>query len=77
MILQILAYALVLIAACGVVFSPDARKGIFVYSFYGLTLSLLFLVLQAPDVALSEIIVGSTAVPLVVMVVLSRMSTPR
>jgi energy-converting hydrogenase B subunit D len=38
---------------------------------------LLFLALQAPDVSLSEIVVGSAAVPLVVLVTLSRMRERR
>ncbi|MBD5605716.1 MAG: DUF4040 domain-containing protein [Candidatus Eremiobacteraeota bacterium] len=73
MILQLLAFALVLGGAAAVVFTPDPRKVAFVFSAYGLALALLFLVLQAPDVALSEIAVGSAAVPLVVLTVLSRM----
>ena len=75
MILQAFAFALVLGGAAAVVFTPDPRKAAFAFSFYGLTLSLLFLVLQAPDVALSEIAVGSAAVPLVVLTVLSRMAS--
>jgi uncharacterized MnhB-related membrane protein len=73
MILQALAFALVFGAATTVVFTSDTRKAPFVFSFYGLALSLLFLVLQAPDVALSEIAVGSAAVPLVLLTVISRM----
>lgn len=73
MILQIALYALVVFGAAVVVFTPDPRKQIFAFSFYGLALGLLFLVLQAPDVSLSEIIVGAAAVPLVVLVTLSRM----
>ncbi len=74
MILQALLYAIVVGAAAAVVFTPDPKRAIFVFSFYGLALSLLFLVLQAPDVALSEVAVGSAAVPLVTLVALSRMN---
>lgn len=73
MILQALIYAIVVAAAAAVVFTPDPKRTIFVFSFYGLALGVLFLVLQAPDVALSEIAVGSAAVPLVTLVALSRM----
>ena len=41
-------------------------------SLYGLLLTLLFLVLQAPDVALSEIAIGSAAVPLILLVTLAK-----
>ena len=39
---------------------------------FGLVLAVLFLVFQAPDVALSEIVVGSVVIPLVVLVALTR-----
>ncbi len=77
MILQIALYALAVFGAAITVFTPDPRKQIFAFSFYGLTLGLLFLALQAPDVSLSEIVVGSAAVPLVVLVTLSRMRERR
>jgi energy-converting hydrogenase B subunit D len=77
MSLQVALYALVIFGAAITVFTPDPRKAIFAFSFYGLTLGILFLVLQAPDVSLSEIVVGSAAVPLVVLVTLSRMREPR
>lgn len=42
-------------------------------SFYGLLMALMFLFFRAPDVALSEITVGALALPLMVMLALSRM----
>jgi uncharacterized MnhB-related membrane protein len=77
MILQALAFGLVVVGAASIVFTPDPRKCAFLFSFYGLSLAFLFLVLQAPDVALSEIAVGSAAVPLVVLTVLSRMTSSK
>ena len=41
-------------------------------SFYGLLMALMFFVFQAPDVALSQITVGALALPLMVMLALSR-----
>jgi energy-converting hydrogenase B subunit D len=40
---------------------------------HGLGLTLLFLALQAPDVAFSELVVGTAAVPLLFLVVLASM----
>ncbi len=77
MSLQLAIYVLVIFGAAVTVFTPDPRKQIFAFSFYGLALALLFLVLQAPDVSLSEIVVGSAAVPLVVLVTLARMRERR
>jgi energy-converting hydrogenase B subunit D len=37
-------------------------------SLYALSLVVLFLVFQAPDVALSELVVGAVAFPLVIVV---------
>ncbi len=77
MALQLALYALVVAGAAAVVFTREPRLQIFIYSFFGFALSLLFLADQAPDVALSEIAVGSAAVPLVVLVTLSRMNERR
>jgi energy-converting hydrogenase B subunit D len=39
----------------------------------GLTLALLFFAVQAPDVALSEIVVATVAVPLMVLLALAKL----
>jgi uncharacterized MnhB-related membrane protein len=41
--------------------------------FYGLLTALMFFFFQAPDVALSQITVGAVALPLMIMLALSRM----
>jgi len=41
--------------------------------FYGLLMALVFFYFQAPDVALSQITVGALALPLMVMLAISRM----
>jgi energy-converting hydrogenase B subunit D len=41
-------------------------------SLYALTLVVLFLVFQAPDVALSELVVGAVGFPLVIVVAIVR-----
>jgi energy-converting hydrogenase B subunit D len=43
-------------------------------SFFGLLLSILFTVLQAPDVTLSEIVVGAVAFPLMVVLTVAKTS---
>jgi energy-converting hydrogenase B subunit D len=43
-----------------------------VLSIYGLILTIFFLLLQAPDVALSELAVGSAALPLMILVALVK-----
>jgi uncharacterized MnhB-related membrane protein len=66
-ILAMLMLGLVAIGGTVVVFTrPPARQAI-TLSVYGVLLSVLFLVLAAPDVALSQVAIGSAVVPLMVM----------
>ena len=65
---------LVLVAAGGtvVVFTREPSRQALVASLYGLVLTVLFVVFQAPDVALSELGVGTVAVPLMILLALSK-----
>jgi uncharacterized MnhB-related membrane protein len=65
--LVVAALALVVIMATAVVLTRDPVRQAIVLSAYGVTLGILFMVLQAPDVALSQIAVGTVVVPLVVI----------
>lgn len=66
---------LLLIAVSGfmVVRTRDVTAQILSLSFYGLLLALMFFVFQAPDVALSQIVVGAVALPLMVILAIARM----
>ncbi|MDT7585589.1 MAG: hypothetical protein QOE32_3139, partial [Pseudonocardiales bacterium] len=46
-------------------------------SVYGLMLTVLFFLLQAPDVALAQLAVGATVVPLMVMLALRTIGRHR
>ena len=65
---------LVLVAAGGtaVVATRDPLRQAMVASFFGILLAILFFVFQAPDVALSEIVVGAVALPLMVLLSLAK-----
>lgn len=65
---------LLLVAATGtaVVLTRDTLKQAIVLSFYGLLLGILFFAYQAPDVALSQITVGSVGVPLMLLLTLAK-----
>jgi energy-converting hydrogenase B subunit D len=54
-----------------VVLSRDPRRQVFALSAFGLVLTVLFLVLQAPDVALSELAVNTVTTPLLFLVTLA------
>ena len=68
------AASLLLVAAGGtcVVAVRDPLRQAMVASFFGILLAILFFVLQAPDVALSEIVVGAVAMPLMILVSLAK-----
>jgi energy-converting hydrogenase B subunit D len=65
---------LVLVAVCGtcVVLARDPLRQALMASMYGLVLGILFFVFQAPDVALSQTVVGAVALPLMILLALAR-----
>ena len=69
--LQSAIVALVAVAAVAVVATRDLVRLAMVSSIYGLLLVVLFLVLQAPDVALSQLVVGAVAFPFVIVVAIA------
>ena len=66
---------LILLAISGfmVVRTQDVTEQVIALGFYGLVTALMFFFFQAPDVALSQITVGAVALPLMIMLALSRM----
>ena len=70
--LQAMAIAIVALFAPLVVLTRDLVRLTLAASLYALSLVVLFLVFQAPDVALSELVAGAIALPLVLVVALAR-----
>src|SRR3954463_4680342 len=66
------AFLLVAVSALGVVRTKDPLAQSVAVSFYGLLLALLFFLHQAPDVALSQIVVGAVALPLMILLALAK-----
>jgi uncharacterized MnhB-related membrane protein len=71
-ILQAFVLLFVAAAGTGVVLTRDPAAQAIMVSFYGLLMAVLLFVLQAPDVALSQIVVGALALPLMIMLALAR-----
>jgi energy-converting hydrogenase B subunit D len=69
------AVALLSVAAGGtaVVLTRDPLRQVIVTGFFGLLLAILFFVFQAPDVALSQIVVGTVALPVMVLLTLAKL----
>lgn len=68
--------ALVAAAGTATVLTPDPARQAVTLSVYGLCLGMLFLVLAAPDVALSEVAVNAAVVPLIVLLTIRRIRRP-
>ena len=71
--LQIVAIALVALMGLAVVAARDPVRQTIVLGLFGLTLVVLFVVLQAPDVALSELVVSAVAFPFILLSALAKM----
>ena len=75
--LQVVTIALVALAATCVVLVRDVMRQAIVLAFYGFSLVVLFMVFQAPDVALSELAVSGIAYPVVLVVAIASVRGSR
>ena len=66
---------LVLVGAVAVVFTRNPAKQAVLLSVYGILLALLFVTLQAPDVALSQVAIGTAVVPLIVVLSIRKVGS--
>jgi uncharacterized MnhB-related membrane protein len=68
------AVALVAVALGGgaVAIVSNPLRQTFLLGIYGLALTMLFFAVQAPDVALSEMVVGSIGLPLIILAALRK-----
>lgn len=71
--LQLLILALVAVAGTAVVFTREPVMQPVGISFFGLILALMFMAYQAPDVALSQLVIGAVGLPLMILLALARL----
>jgi uncharacterized MnhB-related membrane protein len=71
-VLEASVLILVAITATCVVLSRDPLRQAMVASIHGLVLGILFFVFQAPDVGLSQTVVGAVALPLMILLALAK-----
>jgi energy-converting hydrogenase B subunit D len=69
---QLVALLLVALGAAATVAARDPIRQAVVVSLYGLTLGILFFTFQAPDVALSNIVIGAVALPTMIMLAIAK-----
>jgi energy-converting hydrogenase B subunit D len=77
MVLLALIFLLVAGTGTGVVLSREPRRQALAIAVNGVALSLLFIALRAPDVAYSQIAVGTALLPLMFLAVLVSLKTDR
>lgn len=70
--LQVTILVLVAAGAGAVVLVRDPVRQVIALSVYGVLLAVLFLAFQAPDVALSELTIGTVALPLLLLLTLAK-----
>jgi uncharacterized MnhB-related membrane protein len=70
--LQAIALTLVVVTGTTVVIAREPLRQALLLGVYGFALTILFMVVQAPDVALSEIVVSGIGLPLIVLVALRK-----
>jgi energy-converting hydrogenase B subunit D len=76
-VLQGVLLVLVAVGGTAVVLVRDPLRQAIVAGVFGLLLGLLFFAFQAPDVALSQIVVGSIALPLMIILTLAKLARSR
>lgn len=74
---EVLLIVLVLASACGALLLQDVLGSIIAFAAYSLGISLLWIVLQAPDVALTEAAVGTGVMTILFLVTLARTVRPQ
>lgn len=69
---QAAALLLVALGAWATVMAREPVRQAVVVSLYGLALGILFFAFQAPDVALSNIVIGAVAMPTMILVAIAK-----
>jgi len=71
-VLQAFALTAVAVLALVVVLAREPLHQAFVVGIYGFALAALFFAFQAPDVAMSEIVVATVALPIMILLALVK-----
>jgi energy-converting hydrogenase B subunit D len=70
--LQVVALAAVAVGGTAVVFAHDPLRQALVVGVYGFMLAVVFFIFQAPDVGLSEIVVSTVAIPMMILLAVAK-----
>lgn len=72
--LQISALVIVTLAGTAIALVPSPMRQTLLMAIFGFSLTALFFSFQAPDVALSELVVAGVAMPLIILAALRRLA---
>ena len=72
--LQVSALIVVCVTGTAIVLTPSPLRQTLLMAIFGLALTALFFAFQAPDVALSELVVAGIALPLIILAALRRLA---
>jgi uncharacterized MnhB-related membrane protein len=73
--MQVAILIFVAVAGGAVVLTRNPVNQVIGLTFYGLVMTLMFFIFQAPDVAFSQIVVGAVILPLMVLLTLAKLKT--
>lgn len=69
-----LALLCVVVSGTGVAFTRDPLRCAVIFGAFGTSLTLAFFIMRAPDVALSELTVGTVLVPVITLIAIVKTS---
>jgi energy-converting hydrogenase B subunit D len=76
-VMQVLLLLSMALAGTAVVLTRNPKRQIIVAGIFGLLEALLFYVLHSPDVALSELAIGTIGLPVLVLATLAKLEKMR
>jgi energy-converting hydrogenase B subunit D len=76
-VLQISALIVVGISGTAIAVTPSPLRQTLLMAIFGFALTALFFAFQAPDAALSELVVSSIAMPMIILAALRRLADQR
>ncbi len=76
-LLRWVLFSLVGLAGTAVALTRNPKRQVFIAGIFGILEALLFFMVHSPDVALSELAVGSIGLPVLVLLTLAKLEKPR
>ncbi|MGH2835347.1 MAG: DUF4040 domain-containing protein [Solirubrobacteraceae bacterium] len=72
--LQVSSLIVVSLSGTAIVLTPSPLRQTLLMAIFGFSLTALFFAFQAPDVALSELVVAGVAMPMIILAALRRLA---